>query len=163
VIVIQELITTWTAASRGGAGAAQRNATPRVLPLPAHAGTGVRHHVVTFDEASAFAPVVTSDTWLPALPERLHCIAFAEAAEGVVVSYQWDRSCGAPRRDLQPPRRLFVVHAGELGRAIHNGRFGGEDRWSYRQVVTNVAVIDEAGRFGGLQPAALADLRARLR
>ncbi|MDQ3283498.1 MAG: hypothetical protein M3Q69_19020, partial [Acidobacteriota bacterium] len=166
IVVIQEIVTTWTAVSRGGSGATRRSQVPSILPLPnAHALDGVLRHVIECAEADAFAPRVIAFEHLAALPPPSRCLSFSDDASGVAVAYQWERSCGAPAREVQPPRRLFIVRPGELGRVVRNGRFAGEDRWSYEQVVTNVGLLTarDLARFAELAPATTADLRAKLR
>ncbi|HEX8171961.1 MAG TPA: hypothetical protein VF824_15600 [Thermoanaerobaculia bacterium] len=165
-IVIQEIVTIWTEESRGGEGARLRNAVASVLPLPAslqRIAHGVVYHSVSCHERNAFAPRDEIAGVLPSVPERLRCLRLEEEEELLVVLYQWESACGAPRRDEQPPQRIAQVHRGELVRVVYNGRFSGEDFWWYQQVVTNVAF--------GIEPATLVaqavkrtvDLRAALR
>ncbi|WP_328613848.1 hypothetical protein OHS18_36665 [Amycolatopsis sp. NBC_00355] len=52
-VVAQQVWTTWTTRSRGGAAAARRNRVPTVFPLPDHAGGQV--HRVNVDESTGFA------------------------------------------------------------------------------------------------------------
>src|SRR5689334_16711372 len=108
MIIVQEIITIWTKASRGGVGAARRNRVPRILPLPpVPPDAAVVHHVVTFSERDGFEPSPARCEALPVLPERFRCVRLAWDGAALSAAYQWLPECGAPGRDLQPPRRLF--------------------------------------------------------
>jgi hypothetical protein len=74
-------------------------------------------------------------------------------------------ACGAPERDLVPPRWLMELRRGDYGRVLHNGRFSGEGDWSYQQIVFNVAIADVVASdlFMRAAPTVTADLRERLR
>jgi hypothetical protein len=166
VVVIQEVLLSWTKASRGGAGAARRNAVPLIAPLPPNISPAgdVLFHVVRLEEHQDFAAREQFQQ-RHTLPASRRCLSFQRVDDGIAVSYARNRECGAPGGDLRPPRHLFVVHPGELARAICNGRFVGEGAWWYEQMVANVAVLmrRDLPRFHELVPAAVADLRASLR
>lgn len=53
-IVVQRVRTSWTKASRGGAGAAMRSAAPTTFPLPT--GLTSALHDVSMQEADLFVP-----------------------------------------------------------------------------------------------------------
>ena len=53
-VVVQRVRTSWTKASRGGAGAAARNAAPTVFSLPPGLHSGL--HEVVIRESDAFSP-----------------------------------------------------------------------------------------------------------
>jgi hypothetical protein len=157
VVVVQKIAVLWTRASRGGEGARRRAAVPVAFELPA----GGAFHSIVCDERDDFAPrEVEVRATVPAIDS---CVLF-EPARGIVrVGYQWSRECGAPARDLEPPR--WVMEVRDYGRIVHNGRFADEDGWRYQQIVFNVAVVDRmrTDMFTGAEPAKTVDLRVHLR
>lgn len=174
ILIVQEIVTNWTKASRTGQGARRRNAVPASLPLPhtpAAPGrlTSLVHHQVAYPEAREFQadrsrfetrPLNRGETL------RVGCALVRHVDGGAEVVWAWHRRCGAPPRS-EHPRTVLTLAAGEWGRVRWSGRRSslfGMQGWSYQQTTVNVAV--HAGvpldPFPG-QPtqefSALADLR----
>jgi hypothetical protein len=96
-IVIQRVGTTWTKASRGGAGAAARNQCPSAFPLPVDAVL----HSVDMAEENQFEPLHESADVVPAsVREELRLRIRGEQLTMLPqVSAFW-----MPRRHRRPPR-----------------------------------------------------------
>jgi len=149
-VVVQALVTRWTKESRGGPGAALRNATPTALSLPAEqtrAGE-VRVHGVAFDERTGFEP--TSTLTVCNLIEFHRVVPGLElrAEAGTLrVRFIWTYFLGAPRRSHGRAIRLLP---GQWCRLIYNGRHGLDRTWAYESTVLNVA-------YGPVDPSAFLD------
>ncbi|MGC4833542.1 hypothetical protein ACLQ3D_03475 [Micromonospora vinacea] len=153
--VVQWVRTSWTKQSRGGPPAAQRNAAPVALALPAEAAPLV--HEVLQDESDEFRPHSTTQLALP--------------VDGVQLSHvdgrlrvQLDASpWGMPQRHRRPP--AVLLKPGEWVRWQINYRFVGScgGDWSYRLDTLNVAHGQvSVDRFLG-EPTYVVDERAYLR
>jgi len=163
MIVVQKIKVVWTKASRGGEGARRRAAVPLAFELPAFPAGDAAYHAMFCEERDGFAPRdVERKT---SLPEHSACVLFEVRGDGIRIGYQWSPACGAPERDLVPPRWLMELRRGDYGRVLHNGRFSGEGDWWYQQIVFNVAIADVVASdlFMRAAPTVTADLRERLR
>lgn len=173
MILIQEIRSVWTKASRGGESAARRNSVPEAAPLPALGSKSTRdkifHQILVYVEANDFAaPVKSEFAEYESESIIVGCVKIHVAPERLVVAYEYDyKSGGAPRRrgrrgeDL---REEVIVERGSWARVKYNGRFTG-DEWWYEKVVVNVALCkdNETGAFySGVPPREIAHM-ARLR
>jgi hypothetical protein len=146
--VVQHACVTWTKASRGGAGAARRNAVAHgyALGQPAPGGRGVHH--VRLDERAGFAAVAE---WTP-LPGpdrwRDHELRLRVDGDALLVRLE-PGAYGMPRRDCRPP--AVRLAAGEWLRWQVNARLHGDvSGWWYRHDIYGVARAPyDAGVFLG--------------
>ena len=126
----QRVGTTWTKASRGGAGAAARNQCPSAFRLPVDAVW----HSVDMAEENQFEPLHESADVVPAsVREELSLrIRGAQLTMLPQVSAFW-----IPRRHRRPPRH--PVSRGTWLRWTINYRLGLDHGWSYGLVTWNTA------------------------
>ena len=135
--VVQHTCVTWTKASRGGEGAARRNAVAHGYALRPAALHGLGVHHVRLDERDGFAAV---EEWTP-LPDpgrwrdhELHLRVDGDALHVRLVPGAY----GMPRRDSRPP--AVRLAAGEWLRWQVNVRMhGDESGWWYRHDIYGVA------------------------
>lgn len=153
LVLIQEIATFWTKASRGAAGATARNGVPRALVVPAsrelQALEAPREpvcvvHAVRYGEANHFrAPLSNEVRVQPAADTfRGDNIAVSLVDNAVRVSLAW--GWGAPMR--HPVRSLLTLGGGQWGRVRYNRRSGGYGGWLYSDCVYNI------GLFSALAP-----------
>lgn len=162
--VVQHVTVEWTKRSRGGAGAARRNAVPHGYALPhPPAGRGVHH--VTCRERGEFT---AAQEWLP-LPERGRGPAAAVREhelrlrpDGPALHVLLEAGAyGMPRRPRRPAVRL---RPGEWLRWLVNARMhGDEDGWWYRLDTYNVVVGPHGADVFLGTPTRVVDERAHLR
>jgi hypothetical protein len=117
--VIQAICTTWTKASRGGAGAAARSRVPRVmvgLPLPDHEGPAFFVHYAELHEAEEFRYVAPQQVSVFAAsgPLRFGRLLVQLSPEYVRVAYELQRPEWAPT--TQHVRAPYVP--GQLGTGL---------------------------------------------
>jgi len=150
IAVVQDVVVRWTRASRGGHGARERSALPRVFELPrlpeATASLATLLHTVTMDEADDFRPAHQLEVvpWTSGRVHRLPGLSIRIARDGITVDFAWEWSVGAPERDA-PPRRVVTIGPAEWGRAAYNGRYttlAGMDDWKYRERTLSVAMLE---------------------
>jgi hypothetical protein len=161
--VLQHVIVEWTKRSRGGAGAARRNAVPHGYPLP-QAATGRGVHHVTCLEYRDFA---ATEEWVPlpapggpAAPWREHELRLRLDGAALHVLLEAG-SYGMPRRPRRPAARL---RPGEWLRWLINSRMhGDEDGWWYRLDAYNVVVGPHGADVFLGTPTRVVDERAYLR
>ncbi|WP_326946372.1 hypothetical protein OG439_44580 [Amycolatopsis sp. NBC_01307] len=131
-VVAQQVRTTWTTRSRGGAAASRRNRVPTVFPLPDHAGGQV--HRVDVDESTGFEP-----RFAVRPIDELAGITLRER-DGVLEVQVAAAPMGWPRREWRPMVRL---EPGEWLRWQINHRFGATcmcgSEWSYRLETLSLA------------------------
>jgi hypothetical protein len=168
MLVIQRITTDWTKSSRGGTGAATRNAVPESLVLPPFVGgANAIVHEATYLENDAFRcrdkfqETEISQSWhLGAMMLYRH-----ENYVSVKFSWQWD-TAGAPERW---PHEAFALRPGQWGQLRYNGRFGPTTScgavWWYRKEVFNIAFVDPVNLnlFVATQPNFSKSEMARLR
>ncbi len=163
MILIQEIRSVWTKASRGGAGAALRNSVPEAAIFPAvgskSAADKIFHHRLLYAEANDFAAPVRSE-----IAEHEHgsisvgCVKIEVSLEKLIVAYEYDYRCGgAPQRRGglgMNLREEAVVGRDSWARVKYNGRFGGEEWW-YEKLVINVGLFvrHDARAFYSTTPA----------
>jgi hypothetical protein len=160
-IAVQRLVVEWTTDSRGGPGAARRNAVPSSLVLPGlpDADDTALVHTVRFDEHAGFTPAPRSPEVVATreLATPLGELEIADEGPTVRIRFRWSTQLGAPRRSDGAPVR---VRHGEWCRVLHNGRRPLESRWIYTQHVLNIG-FDLADRraFRRTPPAVVSDHR----
>lgn len=144
MLIVQRIITEWTKASRGGADAGRRNATPDALPLPPFRDASAKclYHDNRFLERNRFRH--DADLAESTLQQQLRIepLVLSIAADTITARFVWSwHQCGAPDRKSQD---LFRLTLGEWGRFIVNGRFGAESttgrEWGYHKTVFNIAL-----------------------
>ncbi len=147
MLIVQRIITAWTKASRGGADAGRRNATPESLLLPQVRDANVKclYHDNRFLERNRFRH--DADLAESTLQQQLRIepLVLSIAADTITARFVWSwHHCGAPERKSQD---LFRLTLGEWGRFIVNGRFGAEStagrEWGYHKTVFNIALTPE--------------------
>lgn len=147
VLIVQEVVTHWSKASRGAPGAVARNGVPDTLVVPVPGGladpfTVVVHHS-DFPEARAFKKVNESVSLAePTAELTLGCVWIVPDPELTQVTYHYDFSGGLPERWSQPRSKCLSV--GEWGQVLYNGRFslGWHCFWSYTKRVVNVGLFE---------------------
>jgi hypothetical protein len=150
MVLIQEIRTAWTKASRGGAAATLRNRVPEAAIFPAveskPAADKIFHHRLIYGEADDFAAPVKSET-AEAESDRITigCVKIEVSPEKLVVAYEYDHKCGgAPARRGGLGVSLeeeLIVERGRWARVKYNGRFTG-DEWWYEKLVVNVGLFE---------------------
>lgn len=153
-VIAQWVRVKWTKESRGGPGAARRNAVPEAFGLPSVRAPLT--HTVVLDERDGFAPVETFDYVLPD-PEDVRLTRVDGRLRVQLVA----RS-GAPKRTHRP---TIWLERGEWARWQINYRFSGYSiEWTYRLDTLNIAYGDvKPGAFTDSVPDRYVDERARLR
>ncbi|MFF2045554.1 hypothetical protein ACFVVX_34560 [Kitasatospora sp. NPDC058170] len=130
-VVVQRVRTSWTKASRGGAGATLRNAAPTAFPLPPNMKAGL--HEVSILESDAFHPHMRElDLSDPGLVLR--------EADGLLRIHPPETSLfSMPRRNRRPP--AVRLAPGQWLQWQINYRFVGTrgGQWSYRLDTFNIS------------------------
>lgn len=173
MVLIQEIRSIWSKASRGGAAAALRNSVPEAVPFPIiksrPAAHKVFHQILVYGEANAFAEPLKSESREPAADlTDIGCVKIRVSPERVIVSYEYDYRCGGlPPRQTRPGvnvRAELIVEPESWARVRYNGRFSG-DEWWYEKVVVNVGLFRQpcADIFGSTEPAGEISQMAELR
>ena len=153
-VAVQQVRTLWTTASRGGAGAARRNAAPVAFAWPT---PDAPLHVVTQREREQFAPRSAVAAELP--PELVDEFDLRERDGRLTLLPRLD-PWWMPRRHRRPPRA--AVEPGAWLRWSVNYRLGLDSGWEYGLLTLNVAygVADVGELFLGEPPRAVAELAA---
>jgi hypothetical protein len=163
MVVIQEIRTVWSKASRGGAAAALRNAVPETALLHADglqsAARRIFRQLLVYGEANDFAgPVKSEVVWSVADSISAGCVKVGVSAGRITVTYEYDyRFGGLPPRQTKPGvnvREELIVEPESWVRVRYNGRFSG-DEWWYEKVVVNVGLFQRprADIFDSTGPA----------
>jgi hypothetical protein len=132
-VVVQIVRVSWTKASRGGEGAAVRNATPPGVVLP-EAWTPTSFHQVIYDEADGFRPRSRSVP-LESLDDRIRI----DLREGAPVA-RVDPPFGFTYRGHHP---TVPLRHGRWVRWLQNARWTsatGHGDWRYTTESVNIAV-----------------------
>jgi hypothetical protein len=164
MIMVQKLVTRWTKQSRGGAAAAERNATPREALLPPLGATrrDVLVHTIVFREDAGFVPTPSVDViGIDGLTKITDELDLALEEDTLHVCFRWSDACGAPGR---PNGRAIPLRPAQWCRVLHNGRHAREDQWVYQNTVLNVGtgpLVEDF--FLATAPVASSDHRASLR
>lgn len=144
VVLVQQIEVWWTKASRGGPGAARRNAVPKSMePAPAarRARRGqLAHQRLEYREEREFQPVETVE--IASLPQSgaitLVGLRIALTPERLEVFYRAGREAGHPER-YAPAEPVLRLASGDWGRVQDNGRYSSASGpWRYRQTTWNI-------------------------
>ncbi|MFF3920643.1 hypothetical protein ACFYZB_46115 [Streptomyces sp. NPDC001852] len=129
-VVVQRVRTSWTKKSRGGPGAARRNAAPTAFSLPP--GLSTAHHEVAMREFDSFEPrIQVRDLSAPGTVLR--------EVDGLLRVDPPEVSMFAmPRRNRRPP--AVRLAPGQWLQWQINYRFVGscDGAWSYRLETFNI-------------------------
>jgi hypothetical protein len=133
--VIQWVRTSWTIRSRGGPGAARRNAAPVAFPLPPVQPPFV--HQVIMGEHDGFQPHFTAHEGLPGTGADSGVLI--QEDNGLLRVHLAVAPLGMPRRWRRPP--AVRIAPGDWLRWQINYRFAGTHggEWAYRLDTLNVA------------------------
>lgn len=144
MIIVQEIITSWTKQSRAAGAGTARNAVPQQLALPwlpeVDSASALIYHRVHFHEHTNFRTpeheIEVSE--VPAF-RMLHfgCVIITQRDQLVQVTYAYNVRCGGAPKRSEVPRRVFTLARNEWGRVLQNGRWGW-GAWSYRQTTLNI-------------------------
>jgi len=161
MVVVQEIRTRWTKASRGAPAASRRNDVPSAVPIPRGNAADLLLHRVEYDERRDFVPEVLPTPAFSSVADIVSGLECREDAKSLIVAYIWNHSCGAPSR---PHGRRIRLAKGEWCRLIHNGRFGYDSGWSYQSTVLNVGYVElpKAEMFFGTDHKEISDHRRDL-
>jgi len=145
ILAIQRIRTIWTKVSRGAAGARERNAVPKALPLPpVQPGEALPliEHDVTFRESDYFSnPVQTIISFDSGDSLTYGCLRTKRSIHSVQLTWEYrPDDAGAPLRHPEP-KDLFALQAGQWARIEYNGRFGHDDGWLYEKTVLNIGLM----------------------
>lgn len=173
MVLIQEIRSIWSKASRGGAAAALRNSVPEAAPFPINKSRSavhqVFHQILVYGETNDFAePIKSESVELAAGLTDIGCVKIRVSSERVIVSYEYDYRCGGlPPRQTRPGVNVGeerVVVPESWVRVRYNGRFSG-DEWWYEKVVVNVGLFQrpDADIFIRTEPAGEISQMAELR
>jgi hypothetical protein len=104
MILVQEIRSLWTKASRGGGAAARRNSVPEAAPFPAagseSAARKILHQILVYGEANNFAGPIKSEI-VEAESDSLvvGCVKINVTPERLAVTYEYEhKSDGANAR-----------------------------------------------------------------
>lgn len=161
MILVQKLITVWTKASRGGAGATVRNATPKALQIPYRGDASpdsVLFQQVRYDEYFNFSPRETVTIGpLAALRDSADELDL-QLEDGVLrVVFAWNERCGAPRR---PSSRAIRIRQGQWCCLLYNGRRPYESFWHFETTIVNIGIDVDDDAFTSSAPLETSDNRA---
>jgi hypothetical protein len=184
--VVQHIVVKWTKRSRGGSGAAKRNAVPEVASLPVVSGepfstNALLRHVQFWGEEDEFkAPendVLILDDLLE-IEVGAVTVALDAEARSLLVTFRYDMTkCGAPFRYSGPMSHRMTEAYGRSGPAsyraepnqwvqvLYNGRFSSyKGVWWYEKHIINAEMFDRVSQdvFTRGEPAHRHDATARL-
>lgn len=145
LVLLQNICTIWTKASRGGANAAARNGTPDAFELPALAFSLPENpfllHEVVYTERNHFQrPMEKLEPREPTDPFWYDCLQLSLKNQVLTVMLEWERSEGVPRRPTFP-RIAWSLQPGQWGRVIYNLRHAGEDHWIYKKYAISIGLL----------------------
>jgi hypothetical protein len=141
-IVIQNICTSWTKASRGGTNASARDHTPEALELPPLTTSFPKDvfllHTVIYSEQYHFQqPLQQLQQIALTDPFWYDCFKLSYVEDTLHIITEWERSKGMPRRPAFL-RQGFSLHKPEWGRIIYNLRISWEYYWKYQKQVINI-------------------------
>jgi len=164
IILIQEIIVTWTKRARGGPAAAIRNAIPEALPLPPLPPVEFPLTLITDRVSMGMSPKHTLKAIEIQANKRypVACTSLMLNDADLTVSFPTRDSCaGAPHRF--GPRTVLNLALGSWGKVRYNGRYIGsfEGHWCYQKVVLNIAYVEAASAtiFLGTPHRPFSDMR----
>lgn len=145
LVVLQNICTIWTKASRGGASAAARNGTPDALILPdltflVPEVTFLLHEVVYTERNSFQSPREKLEPCERTNPFWYNCLQLEVHNDTLSVMLEWERSEGVPRRPTFP-RIVWSFQQGQWGRITYNLRKAEQDHWVYKKYVISVGLL----------------------
>lgn len=145
VILVQEIRSVWTKASRGGPAAALRNSVPEAAPFPTAAARPpadrIFHQALVYGEANGFASPLKSEFAVSdAASLAVGCVKIHVSAGRLLVAYEYDHRAGGLPPRLDRPDEEITLPPGSWARVKHNGRFTG-DEWWYEKLVVNVGLF----------------------
>jgi hypothetical protein len=151
MILVQEITTVWSKASRGGPLAAIRNAVPETYPLAFFAVSPPQvsclYHTIGFDEANDFAyPKEQLVSYTLTQELRFGCVSISPMGDQVQVIYTYDMGCGGAPQRYGLPQLAFSLPLNQWGQILYNGRFPEEYTWTYRKYVYNIGVFDRVDK-----------------
>jgi hypothetical protein len=127
-------------------GAADRNAIPRVMPLPAFpdGSAGIRVHRVMAREEHGFAPHQQTEIIAPSQGfTRYWTLYFVPAESAVLVELKYEgEEHGLPRR-RENRHPILRLAPGLVGTLHINGRFSYTSGQYYKQHFVNIAHVDK--------------------
>jgi hypothetical protein len=148
MLIIQEIKTFWTKASRGAPGAIGRNSVPESLLVPLNKANvrpmdRIIEHIVHYSEYEGFAnPWESVYTYKISESLRFGCVNLLLGEQYAEVIWRYDPGyIGAPGRD-GPPKKVFSLHPGTWGQVRYNGRLQEEGSWIYQKIVLNVGNVE---------------------
>lgn len=172
LLIIQEIQTEWTKASRGAPRANLRNAVPESVCLPGQtqelSGSLALHHFLRYGEWNDFSSPDESHVIIELADELCFgCVRIYPFENHIKVVLAYDMTHGgAPERESYP-KTVFELHANTWGTIVYNGRFseGHDSVWMYRQTVCNIGMFDRfsASVFTDSQPISMHQDLAKLR
>lgn len=153
MLIVQDLVTNWSKASRGAPGAVLRNRVPSTVTVPLEEPPSERFlvvlHRLAFPEVRGFERSSEQLTYCEPQDELiLGCVRIYPDPERTQVIYHYDLAGGQPERWSQP--RFKDLKLGEWGQVSYNGRFnlGWESHWHYEKHVVNVGLFEHLQRDG---------------
>lgn len=175
VLMIQDVWSRWTKASRAAADATARLAVPRVHRLPLLSGDATIRHEVALLETDGFEPrhlvrSLNDPAWAHDMPARPDYLRVRRVGEGFAVSLlpPWD-SMRVTKWPAWLPSPLFEGGLGEAVRIDWNGRFrtsiGGSNRSYFYEEHTIWVTLQAAptdATFLTLEPVKHIDFRTRI-
>ncbi|PIU00206.1 MAG: hypothetical protein COT74_04525 [Bdellovibrionales bacterium CG10_big_fil_rev_8_21_14_0_10_45_34] len=168
-ILVQEIKTEWTKASRSGRAAQLRSQTPLKLEMPQTIFASADYiivHKLEFKEENNFECQAVEGHLSDPFSNGSELFGAVELRPGdngnIQLKFRWSNEVGAPERKS---RNIGNISDGEWFQVIYNGRFGGRHDWLYRQMVVNVGLSSqiEPTFFLLKDPKVTCDERALLR
>ena len=147
LVIVQQINTHWTKASRGGESAGRRNAVPEIACVPIERIAGephsLVHHRISYGERSGFAHPREEICINPTIaPLVVGCVTIGYTDHEARAAFYYERGCGgAPERGWAQQTIHLAVN--EWGQIVYNGRFGGWDcGWWYEKTVVNIGLFE---------------------
>jgi hypothetical protein len=162
MILIQEIRSIWSKASRGGAAAALRNSVPEAAPFPVIGAKStadkIFRQLLVYGETNDFTePLKSEIVELKSDSISIGCVKINVLSEQLIVAYEYNYKCGGlPPRLSKPGVNLkeeVIVERESWVRVKYNGRFSG-DEWWYEKVVANIGLFQksDADVFNSTEP-----------
>jgi hypothetical protein len=147
-IIIQNICTSWTKASRGGINASARNRTPEAwklpaLPIPSSENALFLHEIVYGEQDLFQHPIERLKQREITNPFRHDCFKFSFQGNTLRITFEWERSYGVPKR-LNFPRTEFFLQEHQWMRIIYNLRTSYDYGWGYKKQIYNISFFSLA-------------------
>ena len=146
ILVVQEIKTSWSKASRGGTAAIGRNAVPEIARLPradkCKSARSALYHSLLYVESNGFVNPREKIVLDPSLPLQIGGVTLERNGDEARADFAWTRECGAPDRGWA--RKTMVIRPQEWGQIVYNGRLslGWDSEWSYEKTVVNFGLFE---------------------